>query len=145
MFTISLSNAKLSLSIFAFAHRHATHSVVFSICLFHYVPHVLICNKFFKGSSKVGYLGYSKGFVVILHIISNMLEINVYSIIVSKVFGVTIFVNFHFAIVKRCVQLQMNGSCRKDGVSKVRWRWWKECITLFQVQIMILDLKGLID
>jgi hypothetical protein len=29
-----------------------------------------------------------------------MLEINVYSIIVSKVFGVTILVNFHFAIAK---------------------------------------------
>jgi hypothetical protein len=33
-------------------------------------------------------------------ILFSMLEINVYSIIVSKVFGVTIHVNFHFAIVK---------------------------------------------
>ncbi len=38
--------------------------------------------------------GYSKGFFVISHIISNMLEIDVYSIIDSKVFNVTIGVNF---------------------------------------------------
>jgi hypothetical protein len=34
-----------------------------------------------------------------------MLQISVYSIIVSKVFGVTISINFHFAIVKRCVAI----------------------------------------
>jgi len=105
MFTISLSNARLSLSIFAFAHRHVAHFVVLSNCLFHSIPHVLISNKFFKGSRKVGSLRYSKGFVVILHILSSMLEINMYSIIVSKVFSVTIFVNFCFAIVKICVAI----------------------------------------
>ncbi len=52
------------------------------------------------GFTQVGSIGYSKAFVVILHILSSMLEINVYSIIVSKVFGVTIPVNFPFAIVK---------------------------------------------
>jgi hypothetical protein len=35
-----------------------------------------------------------------LHILSRLLKINVYSIIVSKMFGVTILVNFHFAIIK---------------------------------------------
>ncbi len=57
-------------------------------------------SKFLKGSSKVGSLGYSKDFVVISHILFNMLEINVDSIIVSKVFGVTIIINFYFFIVK---------------------------------------------
>jgi hypothetical protein len=38
-------------------------------------------------------------FFVISHILFNMLEINVYSIIDSKVFGVTIGVNFLFSIV----------------------------------------------
>jgi hypothetical protein len=45
-------------------------------------------------------LGYSQGFVVISHILSSMLEINVYSIIDSNVFGVEIGGNFPFAIVK---------------------------------------------
>jgi hypothetical protein len=100
MFIVSLNNVRLSLLIFAFAHRHAAHSIVLSIFLFHYVPHVLISNKLFKGSSKVGSLGYSKGFIIILHILFTMLDINVYSIKVSKVFGLTIPINFHFAIVK---------------------------------------------
>jgi hypothetical protein len=65
----------------------------------------LIFNKLFRGFNKVGSLGYSKVFVVISHIIYTMLEISVYSIIVSKVFGVTIFINFHFAIVKWCVAI----------------------------------------
>jgi hypothetical protein len=47
----------------------------------------------------VGSLGYSKDVFIISHILSNMLEIKVYSIIVSKVFDVTIIVNFLFAIV----------------------------------------------
>jgi len=64
----------------------------------------------------VGFLEYSKGFFVNSHILSNMLEMKVYSIIVSKVFGVTIVVNFLFAILKINVeQLQTSGSCRKDG------------------------------
>ncbi len=48
----------------------------------------------------MSFFGYSKGFFVISHILSRTLEINVYSIIASKVFGVTIGVNFLFAIVK---------------------------------------------
>jgi hypothetical protein len=42
--------------------------------------------------------GYSKGFLVMSHIISNMLEINVF--IDSKVFAVTFGVNFVLPIVK---------------------------------------------
>ncbi len=56
--------------------------------------------NFLRGFSHVGSLGCLKGFVVILYILFSMPEINVYSIIVSKVFGVTIHVNFLFAIVK---------------------------------------------
>jgi len=45
-------------------------------------------------------LGYSQGFVVISHILFNMLEINVYSIIDSKMFDVTIGVNLLLAIIE---------------------------------------------
>jgi hypothetical protein len=45
-------------------------------------------------------IGHSQGFVVISHILSSMLEINVHSIIDSNVFGVKIGGNFTFAIVK---------------------------------------------
>ncbi len=45
-------------------------------------------------------LGNSKCVFIILHILCSMLEIKVYLIIVSKVFGTTIVVNFVFAIVK---------------------------------------------
>jgi len=100
MFTVCLSNIRLSLLIFAFTHCHAAHSFVLSICFFHFDPHVLISSNYLRGSSKVGSLRYSKGVFIILHILSSMLEIKVYSIIVSKVFGVTIVVNFIFAIVK---------------------------------------------
>jgi len=48
----------------------------------------------------VGSLGNSKGIFIISHILSSMLEIKVYSIVISKVFGVTITINFLFAIVK---------------------------------------------
>jgi hypothetical protein len=53
------------------------------------------------GISWVSFLGYSKGFIVISHILSSMFEINVYSIIDSKVFGVTIGVNFLLPILKQ--------------------------------------------
>jgi len=82
-------------------HPSSCHPFSYFInCLFHFVPHVLISSKFLTGFTQVGSLGYSKGFVVILHILSSMFEFNVYSIIVSKVFSVTILVNFLFAIVK---------------------------------------------
>jgi hypothetical protein len=48
----------------------------------------------------VGSLGNSKGIFIISHILFSMLEIKVYSIIISKVFGVTITIIFFFAIVK---------------------------------------------
>ncbi len=60
MFIVSLSNAKLSLSIFAFACHHVAHSVVLSICILHYVPHVLISSKFFRGFSKLDILDIPK-------------------------------------------------------------------------------------
>ncbi len=44
--------------------------------------------------------GYSQGFIIISHILSRIFEINVYSIIDSKVFGVKIGVNFLLAIVE---------------------------------------------
>jgi hypothetical protein len=73
MFTISLSNARLSLLIFAFAHHRVTHLVVLSIFLFHYVPHILISSKFLRGLAKLDLLDIPK---VLLHILSSMLEIN---------------------------------------------------------------------
>jgi len=100
MFIICFNNAKLSLFIFAFTHCHAAHSSILSIALFHYVPHVLISSKCYKENDRMSFLGYSQGFVVISHILFNMLEIHVYSIIDSKVFGVKIGVNFPLAIVK---------------------------------------------
>jgi hypothetical protein len=42
----------------------------------------------------VSSFGYSKGFFVISHIIFSILDINVFSIINSKVFGVTIIDKF---------------------------------------------------
>ncbi len=100
MFIVCLSNAILSLSVFTFTHHHTTHSFVLSNFFSHYDPHVLICSKYFKGSSRVGSLGNSKSIFIILHILFHILEIKVYSIIVSKVFGVTIAINFLFSIVK---------------------------------------------
>ncbi len=75
-----------------------THSIVLSITFFHFVPHVLISNKCLKGSNLVLPLGYSNSFFVISQIFSSMVEINVYSIIDSKVFGVAVGDNFLFAI-----------------------------------------------
>ncbi len=45
-------------------------------------------------------LKYSQGFIVISHILSSMLDISVYLIIDSNVFGVKIGGNFPLAIVK---------------------------------------------
>jgi hypothetical protein len=100
MFIVCFSNARLSLSIFAFVHCQAAHSSYLSIVLFHFVPHVLISNKCWRQSSRVSSFGHSQGFVIISHILSNMLEISVYSIIDSNVFGVKIYGNFPLAIVK---------------------------------------------
>ncbi len=94
------SNVRFYLSIFTFAHHHAAHSFVLSICFSHSNPHVLISSNYLRRFSRVGSLGYSKAIFIISHILFSMLEIKVYSIIVSKVFGMTIVVNFLFAIVK---------------------------------------------
>ncbi len=91
---------KIFLSIFAFAHHHAAHSFVLSICFSHFNPHVLIFSNYLRGFSRVGSFEYSKGVFIISHILFSMFEIKVYLIIVSKVFGVTIAVNFLFTIVK---------------------------------------------
>ncbi len=107
MFTIFLSNVRLSLTIFTFTHCHVAHSFVLSISFFHSDPHVLISSNYLNRPSKVGSLGYSKGVFIISHILFSMLEIKVYSIIVSKVFGVTIAMNYFFAIVK-----QMSRNCK---------------------------------
>ncbi len=66
--------------VFAFTHCHVAHSSILSIALYNFVLHVLISNKCQKGTSQVSSLKYSKGFFVISHILSNKLEINVYSI-----------------------------------------------------------------
>jgi hypothetical protein len=39
----------------------------------------------------------------------------------------------------------MDGSYKKDGANRFRWRWGKKCNFLLQVAIMILDVKGLIE
>jgi hypothetical protein len=57
-------------------------------------------NKCWRGSNQMSFLGYCQGFVVISHILSIMLKINVYSIIDSNVFGVKIGGNFPLAIIK---------------------------------------------
>jgi hypothetical protein len=44
-----LSTTRLYLSIFAFAHRHATHLSILTIAFFHFVPHVLISRKCWSG------------------------------------------------------------------------------------------------
>jgi hypothetical protein len=73
---------------------------LFCQCVFfHSDLHVLISNNYLRGSSRVGSLGNFEGIFIILHIVSCMLEIKVYSIIVSNLFGVTIVVNFLCAIV----------------------------------------------
>ncbi len=94
MCALCFINVILSLSIFALAHCHVDYSIVLSITLFHFVPHVLISSKCWRGSSLVSSLGYFNGFFVISQILSSMFDNNVYSIIDSKVFGVTFGVNF---------------------------------------------------
>jgi hypothetical protein len=52
-----------------------------------------------RGFSLVLFLGYSNGFFVISQILFSMLVINEYSIIDSKVFGLTFGDKYFFAIV----------------------------------------------
>jgi hypothetical protein len=99
MFTICFSIARFSL-FFSFTHHQAAHSSVLSIVLFHFVPHVLISSKCGRGNNQLSSLGHLQGFVVVSHILSNMLEISVYSIVDSNMFGVKIGGNFPLAIVK---------------------------------------------
>ncbi len=83
-----------------FAHHHATHSFVLSIALFHFVPHVPILANAGGGLIGCHFLDISKVLLSFHIFLSSMLEINVYSIIDSKVFGVKIGVNFLLAIVE---------------------------------------------
>jgi hypothetical protein len=101
MCMVYLNNVKLSLSTFALTHRHVAHSSILSITLSHFVPHVLISNKCQRRSNLVSFLRYSNSFFVILQILFNMLEINVYSIIDSKVFSVTFGVNSLLPTIKK--------------------------------------------
>jgi hypothetical protein len=78
----------------------SAHSFILLIIFFHFVPHVLILSKCQRGSRLVSSLGYSNGFFVISHILFGMLEINVYSIIDSKVFSVTFGVDFLLHIIE---------------------------------------------
>ncbi len=52
------------------------------------------------GLTRCHLLDIPKVFLVVSHILFGMFEINIYSIIDSKVFGVTNHVNFLLAIVK---------------------------------------------
>jgi hypothetical protein len=96
MFIVSLSNIILSLSIFTFTNHHVTHLVVLSICLFHYVPHVMISSKFLRGLAKLDLLDIPKVLWSFRIFYLECLRL----IIISKVFNVTILVNFRFASVK---------------------------------------------
>jgi hypothetical protein len=99
MFTIFFSIAKLFLSIFAFAHRHATHSFVLLIGFSHFFPHVLILANTGGGVTECHLFDIPK-VLLSFHIFykSNMLEISVYSIIDSNVFSVEIGENFLLAL-----------------------------------------------
>jgi len=76
--------------------------VQYALSTFNFDPHFFSFKiKYFFFRSKNGEQnGYSKGFFVISQILSSIhIKINVYSIIDSKVFGMT-FVNFFFPIVE---------------------------------------------
>ncbi len=66
--------------------------------------------------------GYSQGFIIISHILSSMFEINVYSIIDSKVFGVKIGVNFLLAIVEERFNDCKHVVKRKDVIKQNEWK-----------------------
>jgi len=121
MFTISFIIERIYLSIFAFAHHHVAHSFVLLITLFHSIPHVLISSKCLKGPNLVLSLGYSNSFFIILQILSNVLEINMYSIIDFKVFGVKLGDNFFFAI-----KVERFYNC-KHAVEKQRMQLQSTC------------------
>ncbi len=86
-----------------------------------------------------------KVFFINLHILFSMLEIKVYSIIVLKMFGVTIVINFEFTIVK-----YMFSNCKwvvaiektEVGSSGIEG---EKCNLILQVVKMILNIKGLKD
>jgi len=75
--------------------------ICFIYYFFPFFPHVFIFSKCWKGSNRLSFLWHSQGFVVFSHILSNMLEINVYLVIDSNVFGVKIGDNFPFGHCKR--------------------------------------------
>ncbi len=59
MFIICLNNAIFFLLILTFVYCHVTNSSVFSITLFHSIPHVLIFSKYRRGTNQMSFLGYS--------------------------------------------------------------------------------------
>jgi hypothetical protein len=61
IFTLCLIIKRFSLSIFAFAHHHAAHSIVYQL-----LSHVLILSNCMRGFNLLLSLGYSNGFFVIL-------------------------------------------------------------------------------
>jgi hypothetical protein len=100
MFIICLNNARFFFVYLGIHPSPCRPFIYFVNCPFHFVPHVLIFNKCQRGTNQVSSFGYSKVSFVISHILSSMLEINVYSIIDLKVFGVRIGVNFLLTIVE---------------------------------------------
>jgi hypothetical protein len=53
-----------------------------------------------KGDNQMSFLWHSQGFIVISHILSNTLEINIYYLIIdSNVFGVKLVAIFLFFLV----------------------------------------------
>jgi hypothetical protein len=131
MFTICFNNARLSFSIFAFIHCHNTHSFVLSNVIFHYVPHVLLSNKCWKGGNQVSFLGYSQGFVVISHILFNMLEINVYPTIDSNVFWCENWCKFSSCHNKSSLYRSSKLVVEEE-----------KCNLIFQIARMVLDVRG---
>jgi hypothetical protein len=76
---------------------HLFCQLLFSI---YYPPCFLSFSECRRGTSWFSSFRYFIVFFVISHILSSMLEINIYSIMDSNVFGVTIHFNFLLAIVE---------------------------------------------
>jgi hypothetical protein len=96
---ICFSIARISLSIFAFAHCQAAHSSVFQLFFFIIFPMFLFLANDGGG---ITYFHLFDILKVLLssHILSSMRQINVYLIIDSNVFSVKIGEIFPLAIVK---------------------------------------------
>jgi len=60
------------LFIFTFTHHHVAHSFILLIALFHFIPHVLVFCKCWKGTNRMSSFRYFKGFFAISHILSSI-------------------------------------------------------------------------